>query len=77
METALKKVKAQFEEIAGRWNGDDVVGEDVALSAKDIIDKIDSIEKEKEDWRRIGNDITRGLDELEKMLIEYKENYNF
>ena len=75
MEKSLKEIKEKYSTIASAWNGEDRKGEDEALSAQDILDKIESIEQEKADWRRIGNDITLGLDKLEEMVKKHESNY--
>jgi hypothetical protein len=71
----LKKIKLHYEEVAGKWNGDTPTGEDEAMSAKDILDKIDSIEKEKADWERLTTDIDKGLLDLGELVKEHETNY--
>jgi hypothetical protein len=75
MNKELDKIKAHFEEVAGSWNGDSPQGEDCAMSAKDILDRIESIEQEKADWERLSEDIRKGLVDLEVMVVEHNENY--
>lgn len=40
---ALIKIREYAEEVAGRWNGEDVKGEDKAHCATDIVEKIDEL----------------------------------
>ena len=40
----LSELKSHFQELAGRWNGDEPKGEDQALMATDIVDTIISLE---------------------------------
>ncbi len=42
----LAELKAHFNEVAGKWNGDEPKGEDEAMMAKDIVDTIESLENQ-------------------------------
>lgn len=43
-EMTVSHLKKWAEDIAGRWNGKEVAGEDKAMCAKEIMDKCDELE---------------------------------
>lgn len=46
MEKTLLELKREMEDIQGQWNGDDAGrAEDRAVTARDVVDRIDEIEK--------------------------------
>ena len=46
----LNEIIAHFNEIAGRWNGDEPKGEDEAMLAKDIVDTAESLKGQIENY---------------------------
>ncbi len=43
LDTELQFLKREMEDIAGEWNGDEPVGEDKAMCAKEIAEKCDEL----------------------------------
>lgn len=73
--------KERFLKIAGDWNGEEETfssegtrySEHQAVLAQDIVDKLDSIEKEKTYWKTIADDITKDMDDLLEMVTRFNQ----
>lgn len=72
----LQALKEKYQGISSNWNGDDSgIQEDKARSAEDIVDLINEIEREKEEWRGLLEQIDKDQAKLTTLVAEHEATY--